>query len=235
MMLKIAICDDVSADRQLLISMIKAEYPNCECTPYESGELLLWDFENGARFDIFFLDIFMEGINGVEVARHIRISDAESLLIFVSSSADFYRESYDLYAFNYLIKPLSEDKLTPVLHRANLYFGKEMNPFVRFSFNNSLHKVYCSHLLYIASDKHLVHFHLINGETLKAYGKIDDFITQLPQDIFFRCHQSYIVNLKHTTGMTTDEFMYGKIKIPISRKYCVQAREKYRSEMFGDF
>jgi DNA-binding LytR/AlgR family response regulator len=197
--------------------------------------MLLWDFENGTRFDIFFLDIFMGGINGIEVAKRIRITDPYALIIFVSSSNDFYRESYALYAFNYLIKPLADDMLKEVLHRAILYLDKDIDQVVRFSFNNSFHTVRCSQLLYLSSDKRIVNFHLIDGRMLKAYGKIDDFVPQLPADIFVRCHQSYIVNLKHVTGMTMSEFMFDKVQVPISRKYCVQAREKYRIEMFDAF
>lgn len=235
MALKIAICDDVSTDRQWLISLIKAENPYCECSTYNNGEMLLWDFDNNTHFDILFLDIFMDGINGIEVAKHIRTNDNNALIIFVSSSNDFYRQSYDLYAFHYLIKPLTKDKLTEVLRRATQYLGKDKDQVVRFSFNNMLHTVQCSQILYLTSDKHIVHFHLRNEEMLKSYGKIDDFVSQLPGEVFLRCHQSYIVNLKHVTGMTTSEFMIGEIKIPISRKYSVQALEKYRVHMFDDF
>lgn len=235
MTLKIAVCDDVCDDRQWLISKIKEEYPYCHCSAYKSGEMLLWDFESGIHFDILFLDIFMEGMSGVEVARRIRLSDPNMFIIFVSSSNDFYRESYDLYAFNYLIKPLKMDKVTEVLHRAIYYLNKDSDQVVRFSFNNSFHIVRCSQLLYMSSDKHVVNFHLIDGECLKSYGKLDDFVSQLPLENFVRCHQSYIVNLKHVTGMTTGEFILDKIKIPISRKYYRQAQEKYRYEMFADF
>lgn len=235
MALKIAVCDDVAADRQQLISLIKAEDSYCDCITYKNGEMLLWDFENGVHFDIFFLDIFMEGLSGVEVAKRIRMTDPNALLIFVSSSDDFYRESYDLYAFNYLIKPLSKDKLSEVLHRAIQHLGKDTNQVVRFSFNNLLHAVRCSQILYLTSDKHIVNFHMVNGQTLKSYGKLDDFVTQLPAETFVRCHQSYIVNIKHVTGMTTGEFILGDLEVPVSRKYSVQAREKYHVEMFGDF
>jgi DNA-binding LytR/AlgR family response regulator len=235
MSLRIAVCDDVDCDRQLLISLIKAENETCECTPYDSGETLLWDFEDGTHFDIFFLDIFMKGISGVETAKRIRAVNSNALIIFVSSSDDFYRESYDLYAFNYLLKPLKENKLTEVLRRAIAELNKDANQVVHFSFDNSLHTIPCSHILYLTSDKHIVYFHLTNGKTLKSYGKIDDFITQLSSKVFFRCHQSYIVNLKHVTGLTTSEFILGETRVPISRKYSSQAREQYRIQMFNDF
>lgn len=235
MALKIAVCDDVASDSQRLISLIKAEDYYCECTTYKSGEMLLWDFENGTHFDIFFLDIFMEGMNGVDVAKRIRINDPNALLIFVSSSNGFYRESYDLYAFNYIIKPIIGCKLTEVLNRAIQYLGKDMEQVVRFSFNNTLHTVRYSQILYLTSYKHIVNFHLINGKTLKSYGKLDDFATQLSGEVFVRCHQSYIINLKHVTSITNSEFIFEDIKIPISRKYSVNALEKYHATLFANF
>lgn len=235
MTLKIAVCDDAASDRQRLMSLIKSEYSYCKCSAYESGEMLLWDFESGTRFDIILLDIFMEGISGMETAKRIRAVDPNVILIFVSSSDDFYRESYDLYAFNYLIKPLATDKLSEVLQRATKKLEKDTENVVHFSFNNNFHTVRYSQLLYLSSEIHVVNFHLTSGKTLKSYGKIDDFVTKLPTEVFIRCHQSYIVNLKHVTGMTTDEFILGNVKVPISRKYSAQAREKYRVEMFADF
>lgn len=235
MTLEIAVCDDVLVHRQQLISLIKSEDSYYKCSEYESGEMLLWDLENGIHFDIFFLDIFMKGISGIETAKRIRMIDPNALLIFVSSSNDFYRESYDLYAFNYLIKPLANHKVVEVLQRATQHLGKDMAQVIRFSFNNILHTVRCSQILYLSSDKRIVNFHLINEKILKSYGKLDDFASQLSEEVFVRCHQSYIVNLKHVTGMTTSEFMLGDANIPISKKYYKQAREKYHYEMFANF
>lgn len=235
LVLKIAVCDDVFADRQRLVSLIKAEIPYCEVISYESGESLLWDFESGTRFDLFFLDIFMDGMNGVEAAECIRATDPDALLIFVSSSDDFYRHSYDLYAFNYLIKPLAQDKLVEVLQRAVNRLNKDVEQVVRISFNDSLHTVRCSQLLYLWSEQHVVNFYLKNGEILKAYGKMDDFVTQLPADYFVRCHQSYIINLNYVTSLLPNEFVLGGIKIPVSRSYSRQARDKYHAQIFGDF
>ena len=235
MILRIAVCDDALADRERLISLIQKEYLSCQCQAYESGEALLMELEDGGSFDIFFLDIFMRGISGMETARRIRESCPSAPIIFVSSSDGFYRESYDLYAFNYLLKPLTAEKLSPVLYRVAEALDRDASQTVRFSFDNSLYTIPFSQLLYLVSEKHKVHFHLKSGETLQSYGKIDDFATQLPASIFFRCHQSYIVNLRQVTGMTPGEFQLGEMKIPISRKYAQEAREQYRLQMFDDF
>jgi len=233
--LKIAVCDDVPDDRQRLVSLIKGEMLYSEVSAYENSETLLWDFETGARFDIFFLDIFMEGMNGVEAAGRIRAADPDALLVFVSSSEDFYRESYELYAFNYLIKPLTENKLAEVLHRAVEQLNKDAEQVVRISFNNGIHTIHCSQLLYLSSKQHVVEFHLQTGEILKSYGKLDDFVMQLSANSFVRCHQSYIVNLKHVTNLSTGEFVLSGISVPVSRSYFRQARDKYQALVFKDF
>lgn len=235
MTLRIAVCDDVLSDRERLLALIKVVNSDCECKTYESGEMLLWDFENGDRFDIIFLDIFMDRMTGVTAARHIRMTDAETLLVFVSSSNDFYRESYDLYAFNYLIKPLTKDKIKEVLNRALKQMNREADQLVRISFKGSLHTLRCSQLLYLSSKQHIVNFHLKNGETLKSYGKLNDFVAQLPVESFIRCHQSFIVNLNDVTAMINGEFIIGDIRIPISRSYSLEAQKRYRALLFDDF
>lgn len=235
MILKIAVCDDNPSDRQRLIALIKSENFDCECTAYESGEMLLWDFDSGVHFDIIFLDIYMAGITGVTAAQQIRLTDAETLLIFVSSSDEFYRESYDLYAFNYLIKPLTADKLNEVLGRAREQLNRDADQVVRIAFMGNLHTIRCSQLLYLSSKQHTVNFCLKSGEILKSYGKLDDFVAQLPADSFIRCHQSYLVNLNHVTAMTTAAFTLGDITIPISRSYSEQARSQYRALLFRNF
>lgn len=235
MTLKIAVCDDLPTDRQRLISLIKSKVPDCEITEYESGEALLRNIESGARFDMIFLDIFMDGISGVEAAGLIRKFDSDALLVFVSISDDFYRESYDLYAFNYLVKPLEKDKLNEVLTRAMEQLNKDTEQVVRISFMGSLHTVSCSQILYLSSEQHSVNFYLKNGGILKSYSKLDDFVSQLPSEDFVRCHQSYIVNLNQVTTMTTGKFALGEISVPISRSYSRQARDKYRAQIFGDF
>ena len=174
-------------------------------------------------------------MSGIEAARHIRDVDPDVILIFVSSSNDFYRESYDLYAFNYVIKPPAADKFAEVLRKAIKHLSGDAEQVVRFSFNNNLRTVRCSQILYLMSEQHVMNFHLTNEEILKSYIKMEDCITQFPAQTFVRCHQSYVVNLKYVTGMTANEFLLDELRVPVSRNYSAQAREKYRARMFCDF
>ena len=170
-----------------------------------------------------------------KVQREELSSEERPLVVFVTAYDRYSIQAFEVHALDYLLKPLTAEKLSPVLYRVAEALDRDASQTVRFSFDNSLYTIPFSQLLYLVSEKHKVHFHLKSGETLQAYGKIDDFATQLPASIFFRCHQSYIVNLRQVTGMTPGEFQLGEMKIPISRKYAQEAREQYRLQMFDDF
>ncbi len=118
-MIHIAICEDNNEDMTHLHNLLCQTKILCDFTEYTSAEPLLLDMENGQKqFDIFLLDIYLPGQNGVDTARRIRGLDKNALLVFLTSSEDFYREAFDLYAFHYLIKPIHLDSLTEVLTRA---------------------------------------------------------------------------------------------------------------------
>ena len=110
--IRIAICDDLYNERnmiQSLLTSIQNEEQKLEfnITQYEEGEALLMDMEeNLSEFDLVILDIYMDGINGMETARKIRENDINIPIVFLTASPDFALESYDVNAFGYLLKPV---------------------------------------------------------------------------------------------------------------------------------
>ena len=109
--MKIAITDDLQEDRSKLEAMLKKGFDEmgyrAECIDcYESGEKLLEAFEPN-RYDILFLDIYMDGMTGIDTAREIRQKDENVSLVFITSSNDFAMESYRVKADYYLLKPYS--------------------------------------------------------------------------------------------------------------------------------
>lgn len=102
--MRIAVCDDCMEDALSLKKYLSGQ----EVGIYSDTESLLADVENKRRrYDLYLLDIFLrESMNGIELAERLRRAQEEALICFISSSGDFYREAYDLYAFQYLIKPV---------------------------------------------------------------------------------------------------------------------------------
>ena len=102
-MIRIAVCEDNIKDLAHLLHILGKTNILCDITEYQDAESMLYDVEScGRKFDLFLLDIYLPGMTGVEAARCIRAQYKNALLAFLSTSEDFYREAFDLYALHYL-------------------------------------------------------------------------------------------------------------------------------------
>lgn len=226
---KIAICDDSRADVKILEQCIRRNLSRAEITAYDTGEQLVRDMAEKRRcFRMIFLAIGMEKTNGIETAEEIRRIDPAVPLIFIAVNSQYYREAFDLYAFQYLLKPVSAEKVKEILERLEGVDNEEEYT-VHFQYRSHIYKIRHSDIRYISSSLHTVNFHLTNGETLRCRGKMGDFDEQLRGSTLFRCHQSFFVNLDAATGMKGDSFLLGEQTIPVSRSYLRAAQERYRS------
>lgn len=122
--MRLALVEDNSEECAALAALIKTELAQAgqrspEITVFPGGEAFLAAWHAGA-FDVVLLDIFMDGMDGVEVARRIRQTDADVLLVFCTSSNDFAAESYELDARYYLHKPVTAESVTAMLRRLRL-------------------------------------------------------------------------------------------------------------------
>jgi len=113
--LDIAVVDDEKAIREHICGLVEEQQPESRIEAYATGGGLL---ASGKRFDIVFLDIQMEGMNGIEAARSLRERREDTVLVFVTGIKDYVFDAFDLYAFQYLLKPIDEDKFAEVLERA---------------------------------------------------------------------------------------------------------------------
>lgn len=234
-MIHIAICEDNEIDLAHLRSLLCQTKIFCDFTEYTSAEPLLFDIENGQKhFDLFLLDIFLPGQNGVEAARRIRELDEYAVLIFLSSSEDFYREAFDLYAFHYLLKPICLADLTKVLTRAADQISAPDKTLHIMSHGQSLMLRHAD-IAYIDSFNHVLCFHMQDGQEYTSYGRLDEIQTKLASELFVRCHKSFIVNLIHVGRLTREGFHIGNTLIPISRTCASAAKESYRKRLFGIF
>lgn len=212
-----AICDDEKAETVYLSSLVKkwAVKRNvaAEIFEYSGAEELSFDSRD-RRFDILLLDIQMGAMDGVALAKEIRGFDSEAQIIFVTGYMDYIADGYDVEALNYLIKPVSDEKLSAVLDRAaerlarnekSLYINHD-GSFVRVP----LHEI-----------RYLEVFHnyvTIHGN--KIY-KIKQTLGALEKELdlrFFRAGRSFIVNLRFVRKSTRTEIhMADGTIIPLSR------------------
>ena len=120
--MRIAIVDDLSGERALLREQLARQLARrgaeAELLEFDSGEAFL-AAEKERRFTAAFLDIYMEGMTGMEAARALRKTDTDCLLVFTTTSTDHALEGFQVRALHYLVKPFAEgeiDALTAYFH-----------------------------------------------------------------------------------------------------------------------
>lgn len=118
-MIKIAVCDDDTADRDALLTILNdycaRKNPDISIEVFGASPELLNAVERGSRFDVLLLDILMPGSNGMQTASEIRRFDCYVKIIFLTSTSDFAVESYEMNTFYYRLKPISSEFLFPLL------------------------------------------------------------------------------------------------------------------------
>ena len=185
----IAVVDDEKAIREHICGLVEERQPESRIEAYSTGEELL---ASGKRFDIVFLDIQMEGMNGIEAARSLREKQGDTVLVFVTGIRDYVFDAFDLYAFQYLLKPIDERKFAEVLEKAAREAAKKKERRVLFIKSRNL-TLDQSEILYIESRAKKVEIHTVR-QTIEIYAAMDELEGQLG-DEFYRCHRAYIVNM----------------------------------------
>lgn len=196
--MRIAVCDDSGLDRELIVSLLHLYFVNRpisnEIIQYERGIDLLHDFEDGMWFDIVFLDIYMNDLLGIDVAHRLRALGYRSQIIFLTATADFAVDSYEVEAVGYLLKPHSFEKISRVMDRAtremtmNTYQIKSYSKIIRVAYHE---------ILYVESMNSKCIMHCCNGQSYAIYKRLTAIEHELNDKRFLRCHQSYLVNMDY--------------------------------------
>ena len=208
-MIKIAICDDEANIRAYLSSLIQAQDCPCEIVEYASAGDCLADTQ---KIDLLFLDIELttdrSGLDGMALAGQIRerTTGTQPVIIFVTGYERYVFDAFDVGAFQYLLKPVDEEKFAKVFSRAVAQIGtarEKPGRVLTLQSANTSKTVPLDSIYYIESSNHKVELHLKNGE-FACYAKIGDLELEL-QDQFFRIHKGYLVNLSYVAGYSKTE------------------------------
>ncbi len=199
-MLQIAICDDEQFYREKIKYLLE-EYLQAKGMLYTlhlflSGEDFLEQCENNVRFDIVFLDISMEEVDGIQAAQRIRSFHSDTYIVFVTAFIDYALEGYKVNAVRYLMKDTLEIALEECM---NAILQKMQVARVTFSFLEGEKRLYTDNILYVESRGHKSIFHYMESEMVsyQIYDKLDSVERNLEGYGFLRIHKSYLVNMKH--------------------------------------
>ena len=232
--MNIAICDDLEIDRKILIDMINKYFTEhtslVNISTYNNGEDLISDFKH-KNFDLVFLDIYMYNLNGIDTAKEIRKKDDNSILVFITTSSDFALDAYGLDALQYLIKPVTYDKIKKILDKCLKQFSINMR-FIEILEDGHPAKILINDIYYIDVYDKTCFIHL-KDKVIKTYSSLTKLCNLLEKSSFLKCHRSYIVNMIYIKEMLSNDFILKNgEKIPITKNDKLNLKQTYLDFIF---
>ena len=231
-MLTIAICDDekkicdyieIRTTEFLAKNDLEAEVS----VFYDGSELLKKCENNTQHFDIIFLDIKMKTLNGVECAKLLRDIGVNSLIVFITSSAEYVFSGYEVKAFRYILKTDLVNAFSRVFSECLLELKKLDTSFFTVKTSSSVKNIPLSDILYFESNKRLLNIHTKN-EVVSFYEKLDNVENELKEKDFIRTHQSFLVNAQKIKSVSKDAVLLSNdFSLPVSKSKATKVKEAY--------
>lgn len=239
-MLKVAICDDIKEyikKMEIYIEKYGTEnLVDVKICSYVNGFQLIQTYSK-KKYDIIFLDISMPKMDGFEIAGKIREIDQDVTIIFCTS---FYtitnaQKAYDVEAKDFLKKPVTYKKIVAILNK--VYKRKLINAEEKFilKIREGIFPIQLSDIIYLETRDKAVVLHTVQRDFV-TYQTMQEFENKFGNDLFFRCHTSYLVNLDYIEAMRdTDLVLLDKDKttIPFS-KYNRKELLKHLAKRMGE-
>ena len=215
----IAICEDNAADaaeiRAYLEQHFEREGYMSEMSIYESGEDLLAAFSPGV-FAAVFLDIYMDGISGMEVARTIRADDPDCALVFITIDPGHMPEAFAQRAASYVVKPITQAQMDTALLQCRQVFLRNAR-FIEVMSGGQSVRLPLPKILYVGMQDKVASIHTTEGivKTYTSMGEIERLLGGKP---FLRCHRAFIVNMGFVEDIQENDLVIkGGAKVPMRK------------------
>lgn len=231
--MRIAVVDDTASDRELLRKRLNTQLNRfllpAEIIEFDSGASFLCAAEK-RRFDLVFLDIYMEQDHGVDTARSLRQFNTDCLLVFTTVSADHALDGFRVRALQYFVKPYTEKDLAALFNEIIKRLPAS-EPYMEVNTAGGATRLKLREILYAEHYQHQIHIHTEDGRRLITRRTFREFAESIGDERFFLCGRGLIVNLDYAADFDGTDFILknGK-RLPVSRSLRKDARLA-----FGDF
>ena len=212
--MRIGICDDSQLDREMIRDLLDLYFADksiaYQVDLYSSGVDVIHEFQEGTAYDIVFLDIYMEKMLGIDVARELRRLHYAGEIVFLTATSDFAVDSYE--------------KLCMVMDRVlsacdiNTYQIQRRGVVTRIPYHE---------ILYVESRNTRCLLHRKGGGTYTMYKKLGEIEEELYDPRFLRCHQSYLVNMAYVQNADHQFTLFTGDIVLIRQRNLKEIRNRY--------
>lgn len=229
--MNIIVCDDNSIQLKTMSGYIRNyfkdkilnEEVNIQC--FENCDVIMEKLDE-IQIDIAFLDIEMDGINGIELGKVIRNKFSKAIIVFATGYKDYALTAFSIRALDFLMKPITFEKMLQILDEVlNLYLEnkgyKSKNENIKyFSFNRNrkIFKMPFYDIVAFEKNNKKIIIYSQKGK-FEFLGSLKLLKNRLDMNEFLHCHQSYIVNKKYINNFFNSEIIIDEfnLKIPVNR------------------
>ena len=208
-MIRIAIVDDEKQIRKQIFAMISKYFIDnaleCKILPFSDGQELI---DSGLKFDIIFMDIEMKNVNGIQAAQHIRKSDMNVPIVYITGYVDYWRRAYKVHAFDFISKPASQEQIDNVLNDFFSTVYKKNKAKISLATDDGMLLVNLDEIRYFnIKEKKKVVLSNLTDKNIIVKENIGDIYERLNKDMFFMPHRCCIVNLRFVNEVTKDRLI----------------------------
>lgn len=179
------------------------------------------------QVDLMFVDIQMPDLNGLQLLKSL--SDPPQV-VFTTAHSEYAVDSYELNAVDYLLKPISFDRILKAVNKAleikrgqialleKEESGDEKKEFLFVKSDTRFFKIYYKDILMVEGMRDYVAIHT-NQQRVLTLTSMTNMVKRLPSDMFMRVHKSYIIGLQHISLIQQNRVIINEKEIPISNSY----------------
>lgn len=228
-MFKVAICDD---NKTICIEIKKEveEFFATQNLKYEidlffTGEELITSLKEQEKYDLIFLDIELDAINGIMVGHYIReeLLDDYTQIAFISAKTSYALELFQIRPIHFLVKPIAKELVFRIIEKTLELQGRQTN-FLYYKSERAEKRVPYKDILYLSSEGKKIIIHMRYGDDY-FYGKLSEI--NVPAMDFMCIHKSFIVNRHYVVQFKFDKVLLtNSQELPISRTYRKEVRKQ---------
>lgn len=198
---------------------------------YSDGESFL-ECWHDKTYDLIFLDIMMGGISGVDVARKIRETDSQCLIVFVSFSTEYAIQGFEVRAMDYLVKPVSQERFDRTMELCHDELIRHIR-YIEVKESRTMIKLPLHSIIYTDYYNHYIQIHTPD-RVIRSYQQFDAFSPLLlcyPQ--FLCCYRNCIVNMDRVSAVEKNDFIMDTgERVPIIRNNRNTIYQQYADYQF---
>lgn len=230
-MIKIAVVDEDDSFAEQFVNEITKEFAEkkiaVQVKPFQSVRGLLGRLDDKYNFDVYFLDVEMKHLSGLELAKRIRSQDSNAMIVLMATHEKYAIEGYACRALGYIVKETWKHKLPGVLERIQQELDSRADQFYRIRTERRHEIIRMTDIYMLEKCEKNTLFYCKENRQYQERCSLSEVYRRLPANTFVYVNRGQIINLRYVTGLKGETVELGNlVSLTVSRSLVNEVRQK---------